>query len=345
MTIPTPTSNWSERDLKGRDFGRTAPAEPTSFAPAEAEDEIVTPFTAAERGEASPAQRQEPVAPRADDVWDAPLTTKADLGDPARDSVLNAPLTSSIDLRGDRSDHLLEAPLTSTLDGGRPGHDHLIDAPLMSSLIEDRPPYGERREHLADTRRDAVMTPVGPAMAAAPAAAATVRPAPERHEEPLVERRVERSRADGKWAWVAVPVGVAAVAGVGYLALSSGGTSPAPTEPTVNERLAMVEPAAPQALTGMGVSDLGAGAAAPAAAAAPPVQTVEAAPATAPAAPPVRARTTASQPASAPEAAPAITATAPEPVATQAVEPPPPPVSAPVIQTEPLITTEPLPLG
>lgn len=344
MTIPTPTSNWSDRSLKGRDFGRTAPVEPASFAPADAQGEMVSSLADHDAHDAFREPRHQAAEGRAADIWDAPLTTKADLGDPAGDTVLNAPLTSSGDLRADRRDDLLEAPLTSTLDSGRSGDDRLIDAPLTSSLTEDRPLHADRGERLADARRDAVVTPVGPAMAAAPVAA-TMRPVSERPETPVVERRTERSRSGGKWAWVAVPVGVAAVAGVGYLALSSGGTAPTSTEPTVNERLAMAEPAAPEALTGMGVSDLGAGAAAPAAAT-PPVQTAEIAPAARPAAPPVRARTTttASEPASAPATAPAVTATTPEPVTVEPVEPPPP-VSAPVIQTEPLITTEPLPLG
>lgn len=356
MAIPTPTSNWTDRSLKGRDFGTSRPAEPTSFEPAERplgetdaaveahdQDELFT-----RPGEIT-GPDAEPVMGRSDYIVDAPLTSKADLEDNRHDDLLNAPLTSKADINDDRRDDLLNAPLTTSLDGS--ARSDLFDAPLTGKADLDGPLQADDRPV---TRRESFVEPSAAPLTAGAYAAPSDVVAPrlgDRADDAAYTpahgqtRRKSNSRA----LMVGVPLGLAAIAGVGFMALSNGGAeAPARTETTPVAEPVAAAPAAPAAaessLNGMGVSDLGV--------AAPSVQTAAVTP---PAAPRVQARAEATPPRTPPHAqtrtAPAETqaatpppAAAAEPIVAEPT-PPQPTVTAPPTTGEPLITTEPLPVG
>ena len=334
MTIPAPTSNWNDRPLKGRDFGTARPAEPASFEPA-AEPVVETGASpVAARDEDLFARREEmlrrheaPSAP-AGDIFETPLTSKSDLDTNRRDALLDAPLTSKLD--GSARSDMFDAPLTTKAD---------LDG---SALSDDRPLT--RRE----PRVERSAAPLTTAAYAAPSDVMTPRYEERADEAHTPAYGQARPKSRSRMLLMAAPVGLAAVAAVGFIALNSGGeaTAPTPTTPAA-EPLAAAPVAAEPALTGMGVSDLGASApAVETAAATPPAPRVQARAATRPAARPETRPETRSAPAETQAAATPTPPAAPveQPIVAQPT-PVEPTVTAPTTAPEPLITTEPLPLG
>lgn len=302
-TSYTPTSNWTDRDLKGRDL-RAKPvrlAEPVSFSSDPAADRLSRRMAA-------------DVRPRHED--EAPMVAPAD------DDFMNRPMVNSSapDAVIAGSD-IFDAPMFNESSSSRSTDDSVFDAPM----VEARPIHADREDAtLATSASSAVVGDrysaaqddvITPAYGAAP-----------------------RRKGLSPMMMVGVPVGVAAVAAVGWLALS-GGEAATPNEAVPPSlEIAAATPAA-DPLINMPVSETGA-----------TVETAELAPAAAAVATPTPrparstlARTEARADPAPAERAPATAITAEE-SATPAISPEPTP--APEISVEtpaPLISTEPLP--
>lgn len=303
-TSYTPTSNWTDRDLKGRDLRAkpVRPAEPVSFSSDPASNRLSRRMAADVR----PSREDEaPIGPLADDDFmNRPMVNAS-----AQDAAVDGP-------------DIFDAPMLNESSPSRSTDDSVFDAPM----VEARPIQADRGEPiLATSASSAVIGDRYSANARDDVITPTYGAAPRRKGlSPIL--------------MVGAPLGVAAVAFVGWLALAGGEpTAPATEAAPPALEIAAATPVA-DPLINMPVSETGA-----------TVETAELAPAaTSPATPTPRpARSTPAQsearvePAPA-ERAPATAITAEEPT-TPAISPEPTAAPETSIETPaPLISTEPL---
>lgn len=302
-TSYTPTSNWTDRDLKGRDLKAkpVRPAEPVSFSSDPATDRLSRRMAADVR----PSREDEsPIVPPADDDFmNRPMVNSS-----AQDAVIDGP-------------DIFDAPMLNQSSPSRSIDDAVFDSPM----VEARP---------IRTDRDA-------ATMATSASSAVVgdRYSADAHDDVITPTygAAPRRKGPSPIMMVGVPVGIAAVAAVGWLALS-GGEPTAPTEASPPSlEIAAATPAA-DPLINMPVSETGA-----------TVETAELAPAVAaPATPtprPTRSTPVQSEVRAGPAPAERATPTAimAEEPAIQTVSPEPTPAPETSVETPaPLISTEPL---
>jgi hypothetical protein len=287
-TTYTPTSNWTDRDLKGRDLQAKPlrPSEPVSFSS----------DPATERLSRRMAQDVRPVR-------DAPATDLM-----ADDDFMNRPMVNESDARAahDGPD-IFDAPMVNVVSADSASDSSVLEAPM------------------ADTRQTMASAPTPRAELPDAAIAPTYGASPRR-------------RGLSPMVMVGAPLGVAAVAAIGWLALSGGETAAPPVEATQPLEISAAAPAA-DPLINMPVSETGAPIAsvdlAPAAVSTPTPRPARAAPSRPE---PVRA-----EPAVAAQTAPETAITAPVEPAAPAISPEPVSASEPAVETPaPLIATEPL---
>jgi len=303
-TSYTPTSNWTDRDLKGRDLRAkpVRPAEPVSFSSDPATDRLSRRMAADVR----PSREDEaPSVPAADDDFmNRPMVNSS-----AQDAAIDGP-------------DIFDAPMLNQSSPSRSMDDAVFDAPM----VEARPIRPDRDEAIMATSASSAV--VGDRYFA------------DAHDDVITPTYGAAPRRKGMSPimMVGVPVGVAAVAAVGWLALS-GGEPAAPTTETAPPPLEITAAtSAADPLINMPVSETGA-----------TIETAELAPAAAvPATPTPRpARSTPAQSETRAEAAPAerapATAVTAEEPATPTVSPEPAPAPETSVETPaPLISTEPL---
>lgn len=302
-TSYTPTSNWTNRDLKGRDLDTRPlrPAEPVSFNSDPATERLSRRMT--------------------EDV--RPVRDKPVVSDAADDDFMDRPMVNASSDRAviDGPD-IFDAPMVNTLSPTASTEGSVFDTPMMDHRPE-RAPDDEA------------------VVAAAAPSALSLHTSPHVHDEVITPSygAAPVRRGLSPVLMVGAPLAVVAVAAVGWMALSGGEPTPPTAEPTQPQEIAAATPIpAADPLINMPVSETGAPVEV-AAAATPTRSPPQARPARAE---PVRTQPARAEPApaeSAPPAAivasePATPAVSPEPAPAQepAVEPPPP-----------LIATEPLP--
>lgn len=301
-TTYTPTSNWSNRDLKGRDLQARPlrPSEPRSFGSDPATDRL--------------SRRM------ADDV--RPVRDEPAVDALADDDFMNRPMVNASDDGAARDGpDIFDAPMVNTVS-----HDAASDSSVLDTPMADVAP-----SRIA--RREADIVDGEPAMAASSTSDAALRNdviTPAYGEAP-------RRRGLSPMVMVGAPLGVAAVAAIGWLALSGGETAAPPVEATQPFEIAAAAPAA-DPLINMPVSETGAPIASadltPAAVSTPTPRPARAAPAQTE---PVRA------PAVVAQTAPETAITAPVEPAAPAISPEPVSASEPAVEAPaPLIATEPL---
>ena len=302
-TSYTPTSNWTDRDLKGRDLRAkpVRPAEPVSFSSDPATDRLSRRMAADVR----PSREDETpmVASADDDFMNRPMVNSS-----AQDAVIDGP-------------DIFDAPMLNQSSPSRSIDDSVFDSPM----VEARPIRTDRDAAIMATSSSSAV--VGDRYSA------------DAHDDVITPTYGAAPRRKGlsPVMMVGVPIGVAAVAAVGWLALS-GGEPTAPTEASPPPlEIAAATPAA-DPLINMPVSETGA-----------TVETAELAPAAAapdtPTPRPTRSTPAQSEARAEPapaERAPATAITAEEP-ATPTVSPEPTPAPETSVETPaPLISTEPL---
>lgn len=301
-TSYTPTSNWTNRDLKGRDLNTKPlrPAEPVSFSSDPATERLsrrmaedVRPAPDAGAVEAD------------DDFWNQPMVNASAAG-----AAVDGP-------------DIFDAPMVNTLSPNHSTEDSVFDAPM----VEARP--------VRTDREDAVIATT------APAAGLGDRFAIDARDEVITPTYGAAPSRKGlsPIMMVGITVGVVAVAAVGWLALS-GGEPAAPVTETAPPPLeiAAAAPAAdplinmPVSETGAAVetADLSLPAAAPATPAPRPARST-----------PARTETRA-EPAPAERAPAATAIVAEEPTTPAVSPEPTPAPETQIETPAPLISTEPL---
>ena len=301
-TTYTPTSNWSNRDLKGRDLQARPlrPSEPVSFGSDPATDRLSRRMS--------------------DDV--RPVRDEPAVEALADDDFMNRPMVNASDDSAVRDGpDIFEAPMVNTVSQDAASDSSVLDAPMAdaapSRIARREPGLVDGEPAVAASRSEAALRNdvITPAYGEAP-----------------------RRRGLSPMVMIGAPLGVAAVAAIGWLALSGNETAAPPAEATQPLEIAAAAPAA-DPLINMPVSETGA----PMASACsrrlgssqptpPPVRAA-----------PARTEPVRTEPAVVAQTVPETATTAPVEPAAPAISPEPVSASEPVVEAPaPLIATEPL---